>query len=662
MQMRSPVHTEWIETNGIGGYASGVIDGPPARRYHGLLIAAVRPPTHRAATLFGMTETADQTQFSAHAYPGVHNDRETSYLTEFGSYPFPTWIYNFPNGTVLQKTIAMLFGENTALLIYRHLEGPELSLALRPRLVWRDYHGIQQADGELAAPAENAPEKIVYQPNETLPPLTILHNSDQTGGEPYWYYRNHYETERQRGFNHLEDHWSPVEMRFQLQQGGAARLIATMDEQRAGDSIQSAPALLRQEGERRQRQRLSIRVSEALSPTARRSLTDLAQRADDFLVQRSGGQWTILAGYPWFTDWGRDTMISLPGIAAARGKMDAARSVITGYAQYSQDGLIPNRFPDDGEEPQYNSADAALWLFEAIRQYADQRPDDPIIQNEWYPLLCATLEQLRAGTRYGIGVDKDGLFMAGEENSQLTWMDAKADGTAVTPRIGKPVELNALWHNALRVVEQLSTRYGQADIQRQCKMDAERTGESFRKRFPKPDGGGLFDVIDGPNGDDPSVRPNQIFAVSLRHRMLDQEAEQEIVQTALQTLFTPVGMRSLEPSHPDYRPEYAGGPAERDSSYHQGTVWAWLWGPFVTAYGNAFGRESDFRHRIVRWMNELLTQVDISGVGGVSEIYDAEPPRHARGCPWQAWSCGELLRVAWEEGLLAIDSEPRPEA
>ena len=651
-------HTEWLETNGIGGYASGTVAGMPTRRYHALLVASLKPPTHRVATLMAMDETFtppggaqddDAYAMSVFEYDGVVHPTGHLCLVEFASDPFPTWRWRLPNGSELRRELAIAHGENTVAIRYTLTDGPGGVLRLRPRLVCRDYHSLRRHDvGDHPAVTIDG-RQLTASLGEYAPPLVIQHDADEADATEIWYRDVQYAVERKRGQDYAEDHLSPVEVATTL---GGARNAVTLVATVGGDANRPAASLFEAAVHRRSSERDGIRVAGDVPEPARGGLVDLAGRVSDYVVRRGDKRRTILAGYPWFADWGRDTMIALPGLTLAVGDEDAAREIIDTYARHCVDGLIPNRFPDAGEEPDYNTADATLWFVEAVRRYAEHKPQDAIAVDEWFPLLREVMDAHRRGTRHNIHLAEDGLLHAGDGASQLTWMDAKIGDWAVTPRVGKPVEINALWYSALRTVEGLARRAGDGATEAACAADAERARESFIARFVNAAHGGLYDVVDSPDGDDATVRPNQILAAGLHHRMLPNDAERDVVDLVRRRLLTPAGLRSLAPNHPAYCSVYEGSPAERDASYHQGPVWGWLWGPYFTALGNAYGRDAEYRATLVAALSALFSERDIRGIGGIAEIYDGRAPHAARGCPWQAWSVAEVLRVAWEEGLL----------
>ncbi|MBI3694698.1 MAG: glycogen debranching enzyme N-terminal domain-containing protein, partial [Acidobacteria bacterium] len=467
-------------------------------------------------------------------------------------------------------------------------------------------HANDSLDGRV----QQNEKAVEIQPYSGLPALTFHHSGaafEVAGG---WYYNTEYLEELDRGLDFREDLYCPGVFTFEMTPGSPVRVVATIDPEPWEDG---------QAGR--------------LSP--------LETAADQFRVRRADGKPTVIAGYPWFTDWGRDTMICIPGLLVARGLVEEAREVIRGFLEHLNKGLIPNRFPDHGERPEYNTADATLWMFQAVHACERAGAD----MSFFYPAGKEIVAWHERGTHHGIGVDPaDGLLAAGEPGSQLTWMDAKVGDWVVTPRHGKPVEINALWYNALRLMEGWAKRAG--DPAAPYARAARKVRASFAAAFWNPQRNCLYDVI-APSGPDPSLRPNQIFAVSLPFPLLDPARRKAVVKTVEQSLLTPVGLRSLAPGEPGYRPRYQGGPWERDGAYHQGTVWPWLLGPFITAYLRAFGRSK----KNVVYCRSLalgLEQELYRGcLGTIGEIYDAEAPHRPVGAPAQAWSVAELLRVRY---------------
>ena len=373
----------------------------------------------------------------------------------------------------------------------------------------------------------------------------------------------------------------------------------------------------------------------------------LTAAADQFIVQR-GELNSVIAGYHWFADWGRDTMIALPGLTLMTGRPEIARNILEAFAASADQGMLPNRFPDAGESPEYNTVDATLWLFEAVRSYLRYSGDHAFVRERLYPKLKEIVDWHLRGTRYGIHVDTDGLLACGEPGVQLTWMDAKVGDWVVTPRTGKPVEIQALWYNALRILGDLAHKFSDSGPETFLHELANQARQRFEAQFWNADAGCLYDVIDAEHRD-ASIRPNQIFAVSLHHSMLPPDKQRQVVDVVQRELLTPVGLRSLSPHDANYRPHYEGGVRERDSAYHQGTVWPWLIGPFISAYVKVHGRREEAREQAGAWVKTFHEHLSTAGLGQIPEIADAEPPHEPRGCIAQAWSIAELLRAAVED-------------
>jgi len=601
---------EWIETNGIGGYASSTIAGVNTRRYHGLLVAAVRPPVGRMVLLSKMEETlvAGDARYdlSVNRYPGVVHPAGHRYLAGFRQDPFPVWTYRAAD-IEIDKSVFCIQGENTVVIEYAvRSAGPRaapLALELRPLIAFRDFHSLTHANAVLRGDYDEAPGRVTVRPYDPLPSLSFAHNASQVVKTGHWYHNFQYEAEQERGLDFEEDLFQPFALLYDLSRGGAT-VIASCDPRDAGD----APRL---------------------RAAARLRRPPLHAAADQFLAAR-GELKTVMAGYHWFGDWGRDTMISLPGLTLATGRPDAAREILLAFSRHVSQGMLPNRFPDAGEEPEYNTVDAALWFFEAVRAYLAHTGDGAFAAGIT-PVLAGIVEWHTRGTRYGIRVDSDGLLRAGEPGVQLTWMDAKVGDWVVTPRHGKPVEIQALWYNALRVMDGLRPGGPYAEM-------AARARESFGGQFWNAEEGCLYDVVDGP-AKDGSIRPNQIFAVGLHHPILEGDRARSVVDVVRRELLTPYGLRTLSPRDSRYVGTYEGGVRQRDGSYHQGTVWPWLLGAFIDAWRRVHGGSPDFTSALMRHWRED------AGLGQISEIFDGDPPHRPRGCIAQAWSLAELLRV-----------------
>jgi predicted glycogen debranching enzyme len=477
---------------------------------------------------------------------------------------------------------------------------------------------------------------VTVVPYQGLPPLHVAHDADELDPTHFWFHNFEYEVERERGLDFVEDLFSPFALRFSLTHRAGATVIASTerrDVRRVSDYRQA-------EINRRKA------VLEA-SPVEDEFVQTLVGAADHYIVARAD-QRTVIAGYHCFSDWGRDTMISLPGLTLVTGRADVARSILLAFARHVDRGMLPNRFPDAGEQPEYNTVDATLWFFEAARALLQYTGDYDFIQTNLYNVLAHIVDWHVHGTRYGIRVDQDGLLASGEAGVQLTWMDAKVGDWVVTPRYGKAVEIQALWYNALRVMEHLAAKFGDKTGKTRYTEMAATADRSFNRVFWNEAAGCLYDVVSG-DARDASIRPNQIFAVSLPHTMVSRERAKRVVEVVERDLLTPYGLRSLAPSDPQYRGRYEGNQWSRDGAYHQGTVWAWLMGPFITAYMKLYGRTSKGPQKAAQWLAGFHEHLRDAGLGQVSEIFDGDPPHRPRGCIAQAWSVAELLRATVED-------------
>jgi predicted glycogen debranching enzyme len=477
---------------------------------------------------------------------------------------------------------------------------------------------------------------VLWQPYSDLPPVRAFHSGGYRH-EPDWYRHIQFPIERQRGLDAEEDWWSPGEFTFDLESGSTKTLALTSE---TIDRLDVA-ALAKQEKSRRDTVRQAAPVAD--------SLAGELWRAADMYISERGMQHTVIAGYPWFTDWGRDTFISLSGLCLVTGRLDIAWQVIASFAALVSEGMVPNRFPDTGEQPVYNTIDASLWFIHAIGRYLAVSRDEVRVRETAWPAVKQILDGYRRGTRYGISMDEDGLIMGGVSGAQLTWMDAKVGDWVVTPRHGKPVEIQALWVRALVVGETLARAFGEANYADRCRSDRSKAIASFRERFWHKQGGYLYDVIDGPEGSDASLRPNQLYAISLVDELVPHDRAQQILRLVKEQLLTPVGLRTLSPTDSRYRARYEGGVLERDSAYHQGTVWPFLLGSFVTAWIKVYGKNATVLKQARSFLDGIDTHVKEACLGQVSEIFDAEAPHAPRGCYAQAWSVAEPLRALIED-------------
>jgi predicted glycogen debranching enzyme len=640
---------EWLETNGLGAFASSTIIGLNTRRYHGLLVAATKPPVGRLVLLSKLEETlfidGQAFDLSANRYPGVVHPQGFRYLKQFRLDPFPVFRYEV-EGVEIEKSLFMVYGENSAVIHYelkkinRSDSLKNLALDIRPLIAFRDYHSTTHANGAINPEVEQRPGLATVSPYQGLPSLHLAHNAVEFRKVGDWYRNFEYDAERERGLDFSEDLFNPFLLRFDLRLRPQASIVASTERREVARVAEYRQA----EITRRRSARLSSPVEDDFSQT-------LASAADQYIVSR-GDQKTLIAGYHWFSDWGRDTMIALPGLTLPTGKHDVARSILRTFAEHVDQGMLPNRFPDAGETPEYNTVDATLWFFEAARAFLAYTGDIEFVGTELYPVFTTIIAWHARGTRYGIKVDPSGLLASGEPGVQLTWMDAKVGDWVVTPRRGKPVEIQALWYNALCIMEDLARRLGDEASQKRYRSMAAVASWSFNRLFWNEKDSCLYDVVNG-GPPDPSIRPNQIFAVSLPYSMLSPERAKSVVGKVQEHLLTPYGLRSLAPSDPQYRGRYTGDPAERDGAYHQGTVWPWLLGPFISAYVKVNGGSQNARLKAAEWLATLQDHLLDGGVGHISEIFDGDAPHRPCGCIAQAWSVGEVLR-AYVEDVMGV--------
>jgi predicted glycogen debranching enzyme len=561
------------------------------------------------------------------------------------------------NGLLLEKVLFMLSGENTTVVRYRLLRPEEdrfAVLALRPFVAFRDYHSLtKENEGIQRLPLKEEPGLLQLRPYDGLPTLTLCHNAIGFTVRPDWYRQFEYLEEANRGLDFREDLFTHGYFSFDLSSKNPLAFVAAALNEKGIVSTRQVEEWEAQETARR----LAIKAHpDSVDPFAQQ----LQLAADAFVIRRADGASSVIAGYHWFTDWGRDTMISLPGLTLTTRRFDLAKSILSSFLKYSDQGMLPNRFPDRDGPPEFNTVDATLWLFHAVHEYFLATNDLTFLREEAFPKLEEIIDWHLKGTRYGIGMDAaDSLLKAGEPGVQLTWMEAKIGDWVVTPRQGKAVEVNALWHNAMRVMEMFSRTFKNEERTEFYRQRALAIQKSFNQFFWNADANCLFDcILDGVP--DKKIRPNQIIAVSLPYPLLSLDRAQAVVQVVKQELLTRYGLRSLAPDDPEYRPIYRGDRYERDSAYHQGTVWPWLIGPFVDAYLNAFGRSAESVGYLKSLFEGLRQHLSEAMLGSISEIFDAEPPHTPRGCGAQAWSVAEVLRSF--QKLRAIDdgTPPRP--
>ena len=636
--------SEWLEADGLGGFASGTVDGIRTRRYHALLLAATTPPAGRMVLVNGFDAELEveggRIPLTSQRYaPGIEAPDGARRIEWFSPEPWPTWGYAVAGGR-LQHELFVPEGRAAVALRWKWegVANAPLRLHVRPFLSGRDFHAMHHENPAFRFAPQMMANGACWQVYDGVPGIMAVTNGAYHH-EPSWYRQFLYTEEQARGLDFLEDLAAPGRFEFDLATGPAVLIFST-------DSLNS-----QQPGLDPVAFWIQVATEEAKRRRAFVSVRGLA--ADRYIVKRGTGR-TIIAGYPWFGDWGRDTFISMRGLCLATGRLDVARDILLAWASVVSEGMLPNRFPDTGDAPEYNSVDASLWYVIVVHEFLEAVAAKPALLAGTDALLTAVdaiLAGYRKGTRFGIRADADGLLACGVAGMQLTWMDAKIGDWVVTPRIGKPVEVQALWLNALALA-------GRHDPNWQTLFD--RGEASFLARFWNEARGCLYDVVDvehQPGRIDDRMRPNQIFAVGgLPVALLEGERAERVVQAVEDHLWTPMGLRSLAPGEKDYSPRYEGGPAQRDAAYHQGTVWPWLAGPFVEAWVRVHGGTPEIKDAArALFLGPGLENPQLQGLRHLPEIADAEPPHTSRGCPFQAWSLGEMLRLEH----LVLGEDPR---
>jgi predicted glycogen debranching enzyme len=645
------VHHEWLETNGLGGWSGSTIIGTNTRRYHGLLVASIVPPVERMVLLSKLDETIligdRRIELGTNQYKGeVVQPSGYTNLSTFDRHLFPQWVYE-AQGIKLRKTIAMIHGENTVVITYQLLEASDtISLEFLPLIAARGYHTLNHAGPHINWDAEFGSGTLHSVPDGKTDlyiqiPGSFYHH------DPHWFYNFQYPVERYRGLEDTEDLLNPGVLTVSLNPGDILGIIISTE----NPDGRNADELIEKEEQRRKALIINQPADEAIQ--------QLVLAADQFIVERNiilkdkDGEITkaasIIAGYHWFTDWGRDTMIALPGICLSTARFEDAKKILSAFSHNLSKGMLPNRFQDNGDEPEYNTVDATLWYFIAIHKYLEATNDRQFVLQEILPVLKEIIDWHFKGTRYNIKVDDDGLLNAGEKGQQLTWMDARIGDWVVTPRMGKPVEIQALWYNALKIFSYLLEWNGQLHDAWLVTLSADKARKSFEEKFWFGEGRYLYDLIDENGEADNTLRPNQLLALSLPYPLVNEEQATAILKITKEQLYTPVGLRSLPQDSAHYVHEYGGDAYRRDSSYHQGTVWSWLLGPYVDAlarFGNQIMKPQEVIANFTYHLNEAC-------IGSVSEIFDADLPHHPRGCVAQAWGVGEILRIMKAYGLTA---------
>lgn len=634
------VQSEWLETNGLGGWGSSSIIGCNTRRYHGLLVAATKPPTERTVLLSKLDETIvlnnERFELGVNDYGEVISPDGNQYIKAFTKELFPQWIYEV-NGIQLRKTIAMIHGENTLVIVYDVVKAKKaFTMELLPLVAGRFYHSLQHAGEQMHWDVDFSNGQFHNKPDGKLDIYINIPGSAYRH-EPRWFNNFNYSVEKYRGQDFVEDLFNHGIFSVQLKKGDSLGIIISTENANGRD----ARVLLAKECLRRQ-----LLLNEQPDDEM---VQQLVLAADQFIVKRDEDLKTVIAGYHWFTDWGRDTMISLPGLCLSTGRFDDAKKIIAAFANSVSMGMLPNRFQDNGEAPEYNNVDGTLWYFIAVYKYIQETGDIRFVLDDILPVLKEIINWHRKGTRYNIHDEADGLLYSGEEGVQLTWMDAKVGDWVVTPRRGKAVEIQALWYNALRIYGDLLSLNKEEMEASVIAEQAVLVQQSFTQQFWNAEDNCLYDVIDG-DLKDKSIRPNQLFAISLPYPLIGGKKAKAVLKIVEEKLYTPVGLRSLPAEDPRYIGIYGGDAMHRDSSYHQGTVWSWLLG----AYVDSVMRVTNQKSKAKKVTDAFKYHLNEGCIGSVSEIFDADAPHYPRGCVAQAWGVAEVLRVIKEYGLYKV--------
>ena len=630
---------EWLETNGLGGWASSTICGTNTRNYHGMFVIATKPPVGRIVALSKLEETIvvdkERHELQANQFPGSICDSGLKNFTKFTKGIFPVFQYTI--GEIeIEKTIAAIHGKDIIVVYYEVKKAPvTFTMELKPFVAGRDYHSLSKANDFIDREVVFGEDVLTLNTYKDVPPICIQVKGASFRYHADWFLNFEYKEEQARGLNFSEDLFSHGNFSINLKQGSKLGVVISTAE----FSALEAESLLAGEKKRREALIEQLPIQNNLTKT-------LALAADQFVVKRGEDLKTIIAGYHWFSDWGRDTMIALPGICLVNKKYEDAKKILRAFSQNINQGIIPNRFPDSGETPEYNTVDATLWYFVAIKKYIDYTGDKEFVITELYSHLKDIISWHERGTHYDIHVEADGLLFAGEYGVQLTWMDAKIGNWVVTPRMGKAVEINALWYNALMILADIAGLKGDSEEKADYLKKAEIVKKAFKEVFVNKEKGYLYDFINIHEKND-DIRPNQIFALSLPYELLDKATSLSVLKTVEEHLLTPYGLRSLSPEHYRYEGHYGGNQWSRDGAYHQGTVWSWLLGPYITA---KIRLEGDSGRMVVeRLLNNFTHHFSDAGIGTISEIFDGDAPHYPKGCIAQAWSVAEILRAYVED-------------
>lgn len=642
MKNNDLLYEEWLVTNGLGGYACGSIGGMPLRKYHGLLISALKAPLGRSVMLNFVEDSIIFPDNSEYKFSNLHliNSEEfVDHLLEFKlDNNLPVWLYQI-NGMLIEKRIWMAYGQNTVYVSYNLLSEGEIHIKWRPFLHFRTSEQPVNANSEKDYEVHTNKEGYEIT-SEGFPSLKIFSEAFSTLTIDSNLLSNvYYEIEEKRGYEFIGSLKTPGFFLVPLSSYKKTTFITSTEPWNIALAMSATEALMAE----KQRLKTLLKIAKPLSHS--KTAAKLILAADQFIMYpisreidrvrlKAMGEdaRSIIAGYPWFTDWGRDTMISLEGLTLVTGRFNIANSILRTFAYYIHKGLIPNMFPDGESEGLYHTADATLWFFHACERYLSYTLDEDFLEFI-LPKFEKIIKYHIEGTKFGIRMDNDGLLIQGQEGYQLTWMDAKVGDWVVTPRRGKAVEINALWYNALKLMELWTGKY--SDLAKQC-------FESFNKKFWNEKNECLFDVVEGESGNDPAIRPNQIFAFSLRFPVLNEIHWKSVIDVVQKNLLTGYGLRTLSYLDPNFKAYYNGDLFTRDAAYHQGTVWPWLIGPFIDAWLKVYPNN---KKEAFNFLSELETHIDESCIGTMAEIFDASDPFHVRGCFAQAWSVAEFLRI-----------------
>jgi len=640
------IQKEWLLTNGIGGFASSTIIGANTRRYHGLLVASLKPPVNRHLILSKIDEsvTVGDQSYDLFSYevPGFVM-KGYHHMEGFEREPLPKYTYRVGE-VYIEKTVSMIYGENTVAIVYCVRSGQEdVNLRLTPLVNFRDYHYSSKKEYLNFEKTVVGEDLINLKPQYYDLDISLFCSEGGFKSIDYsWFYNMDYAIERERGLGSTEDHYIPgyFDINIKPNQEKYITVIATVEKE---IKLKNGQKIIANEINRLDSLVKKAGYDDEFSKT-------LVKSADNFIVHRqSTNSKTIIAGYPWFTDWGRDTMIAFSGITLATKRFDDAKDILYTFSKYVKDGLIPNMFPDAGNEPPYNSVDAPMWYFEAVNKYIKYTNDYSFVKDNIYDGLKQIITCFEKGTRFDIKMDEDFLITAGNEHTQLTWMDAKVGDWVVTPRHGKAVEINALWYNALRIMAVLSKYYGEND---KHYIDlAKKVKKSFETNFWNDSKKCLYDCLTS-NYKDDKVRPNQIIAISVSYPVIEGEMAKKVVNKVHNELYTANGLRSLSPKCKEYVGIYVGDQYRRDGAYHQGTVWTWPLGHFITAYLRSNKYSSFAKETAMKFIEYIKDHLEDACIGSISEIFDGDEPLIPRGCFAQAWSVSEILRVYVEDIMM----------